>query len=33
LAGEFGYQDTVELPGMFEDDDPFPVRLELDGLT
>lgn len=32
LAGEFGYQDSGEVTGVFEAKDPFPVRIELDAL-
>lgn len=32
LAGEFGYQDSGEVTGVFETDDPFAVRVELDAL-
>ena len=32
LAGEFGYQDSGEVTGLFGANDPFPIRLELDAL-
>ncbi|MBV9823767.1 MAG: Uma2 family endonuclease [Actinobacteria bacterium] len=32
LAGEFGYQDSGEVTGVFEADAPFAVRLDLDAL-
>jgi Uma2 family endonuclease len=32
LAGDFGYQDSGEVTGTFEATDPFPIRVDLDGL-
>jgi len=32
LAGEFGYQDSGEVTGVFDANDPFAIRLELDAL-
>jgi len=32
LAGEFGYPDSGEVTGVFDANDPFPIRLELDAL-
>jgi len=32
LAGEFGYQDSGEVTGAFDANDPFAIRLELDSL-
>jgi Uma2 family endonuclease len=32
LAGDFGYQDSGEVTGTFEANEPFPLRLDLDGL-
>ena len=32
LAGEFGHQDSGEVTGVFEANDPFPIRLELAAL-
>jgi Uma2 family endonuclease len=33
LAGEFGYQDSGEITGVFETDQPFPIRIDLDALA
>lgn len=33
LAGDFGYQDSGDVTGVFEATDPFRVRLELDALA
>jgi Uma2 family endonuclease len=33
LAGEFGYQDRGVVQGVFETAEPFPVRINLDGLS
>jgi Uma2 family endonuclease len=33
LAGSFGYQDSGKVTGVFEADDPFRVRLDLDALA
>ena len=32
LAGDFGYHDSGEVTGTFEVNDPFPLRIDLDGL-
>jgi Uma2 family endonuclease len=32
LAGEFGYQDSGEITGVFVANDPFPIRLDLNAL-
>jgi hypothetical protein len=32
LAGEFGYQDSGEVVGVFDANDPFPIHLQLDAL-
>lgn len=32
LAGDFGYQDSGEVTGTFEADEPFPIRVDLDAL-
>ena len=32
LAGDFGYQDSGEVTGLFDANDPFPIRLDLDTL-
>jgi Uma2 family endonuclease len=32
LAGEFGYQDAGEVRGVFESEQPFPARIDLDAL-
>jgi Uma2 family endonuclease len=32
MAGEFGYQDSGEVTGVFDASQPFPIRLELDAL-
>jgi Uma2 family endonuclease len=32
MAGEFGYQHSGEVTGVFETNDPFPLRIDLDTL-